>query len=102
MLAKDRGCRASGRGRDGRTRRCSGKIAGTACNAAGSPACRLGRPEGKQITLGLAKLSAQDAATRKGTLVFNLGSPAQQILVLRQAKITFADLRSGINVICAP
>ncbi|MDA0647227.1 alpha/beta fold hydrolase [Nonomuraea ferruginea] len=56
-------------------------------------------PRGKQITLGLAKLPARDPATRKGTLVLNLGGPAQQISILRQAKGTFADLTRWFDVV---
>ncbi|MED7932066.1 alpha/beta fold hydrolase [Nonomuraea sp. LP-02] len=56
-------------------------------------------PEGKQITLGLAKLPARDPVTRKGTLVLNLGGPAQQISILRQVKDTLADLTTWFDVV---
>jgi pimeloyl-ACP methyl ester carboxylesterase len=56
-------------------------------------------PKGKQITLGLAKLPARDPATRKGTLVLNMGGPAQQISILRQIKGTFADLTQWFDVV---
>ncbi|MEW9556391.1 alpha/beta fold hydrolase [Nonomuraea sp. NPDC050783] len=56
-------------------------------------------PEAKQITLGLAKLPARDPATRKGTLVLNMGGPAQQISILRQAKGAFADLTRWFDVV---
>ncbi|MFG6195302.1 alpha/beta hydrolase [Nonomuraea sp. JJY05] len=56
-------------------------------------------PKGEQITLGLAKLPAQDPATRQGTLVLNMGGPAQQISVLRQAKNYFADLTRWFDVV---
>ncbi|GAA2208339.1 alpha/beta hydrolase [Nonomuraea monospora] len=56
-------------------------------------------PEGAQITLGLAKLPARDPATRKGTLVLNLGGPAQQISVLRVAKQAFAELTRWFDVV---
>ncbi|MEV5892420.1 alpha/beta hydrolase [Nonomuraea fuscirosea] len=55
--------------------------------------------EGKQITLGLAKLPARDPATRKGTLVLNMGGPAQQISILRQMKDTFADLARSFDLV---
>ncbi|MEZ7125132.1 alpha/beta fold hydrolase [Nonomuraea sp. AD125B] len=56
-------------------------------------------PKGEQITLGLAKLPARDPAARKGTLVLNMGGPAQQISVLRVAKTAFADLTRWFDVV---
>ncbi|MET7338906.1 alpha/beta hydrolase [Nonomuraea sp. NPDC005650] len=56
-------------------------------------------PEGERITLGLAKLPARDPAARKGTLVLNLGGPAQQISILRQAQSSFTDLTRWFDVV---
>lgn len=54
---------------------------------------------GEQITLGLAKLPAEDPATRKGTLVVNMGGPGPQISALRQVKGAFADLTQWFDVV---
>lgn len=56
-------------------------------------------PKSEQITLGLAKLPASDPAAKKGTLVPNMGGPAQQISILRQTKNTFADLTRWFDVL---
>ncbi|MEV0697729.1 alpha/beta fold hydrolase [Saccharopolyspora sp. NPDC050389] len=56
-------------------------------------------PGGGRIGLGLAKLPAQDPANRKGTLLVNIGGPAQQISVLRQSKAAFADLTRWFDVV---
>ncbi|MFG1964864.1 alpha/beta hydrolase [Nonomuraea sp. NPDC049028] len=55
--------------------------------------------KGEQITLGLAKLPARDPAAKKGTLVLNMGGPAQQISVMRQAKQAFADLTRWFDIV---
>ncbi|TDD51943.1 alpha/beta fold hydrolase [Saccharopolyspora elongata] len=56
-------------------------------------------PGGDRIDLGLARLPAQDPANRKGTLLVNIGGPAQQISVLRQSKAAFADLTRWFDVV---
>ncbi|MBN6056724.1 alpha/beta fold hydrolase, partial [Nonomuraea sp. RK-328] len=56
-------------------------------------------PKSEQITLGLAKLPGSDPAAKKGTLVINMGGPAQQISVLRVAKKAFADLTRWFDVV---
>ncbi|MGR6919786.1 hypothetical protein ACU635_36605 [[Actinomadura] parvosata] len=56
-------------------------------------------PGGERISLGLARLPARDPATRKGTLVVNLGGPAPQISILRQVQATFADLTRWFDVV---
>jgi pimeloyl-ACP methyl ester carboxylesterase len=56
-------------------------------------------PTGARIELGLAMLPARDQATKKGVLLVNMGGPAQQISVLRQAKDAFDDLTRWFDVV---
>ncbi|TQM80837.1 pimeloyl-ACP methyl ester carboxylesterase [Saccharothrix saharensis] len=58
-----------------------------------------GRPRGARVSLGVARLPAQDQATKKGVLFVNLGGPAQQISVLRVAKGAFTDLTRWFDVV---
>ncbi|MEU6715682.1 alpha/beta fold hydrolase [Nonomuraea sp. NPDC046802] len=56
-------------------------------------------PGGERIELGLAMLPARDPAAKKGTLLLNMGGPAQQISVIRQAKSLIADLTQWFDVV---
>nr|SBO96819.1 proteinase (secreted protein) [Nonomuraea gerenzanensis] len=51
------------------------------------------------MTIGLAKLPAQDQAGKKGVLLVNTGGPGEQITLLRQAKASFADLTRWFDVV---
>ncbi|TDD12085.1 alpha/beta hydrolase [Nonomuraea deserti] len=57
------------------------------------------RRSGQKVTIGLAKLPAQDQAGKKGVLLVNTGGPGEQIALLRQAKESFADLIKWFDVV---
>jgi pimeloyl-ACP methyl ester carboxylesterase len=57
------------------------------------------RRSGQKVTIGLAKLSAQDQARKKGMLLVNTGGPGEQIALLRQGKQSFADLTKWFDVV---
>jgi pimeloyl-ACP methyl ester carboxylesterase len=52
-----------------------------------------------RVTIGLAKLPAQDQARKKGVLLVNTGGPGEQIALLRRVKQSFADLTRWFDVV---
>ncbi|MFI7708955.1 alpha/beta hydrolase [Nonomuraea sp. NPDC049480] len=57
------------------------------------------RQSGHKVTIGVAKLPAQDQATKKGVLLVNTGGPGEQITLLHQWKKAFADLTQWFDVV---